>query len=233
MYYIIFTIGRTGSSLLVNVLNQFDGVTFSGEIYNLGLFDKMNQGKDITLGLFGIFSNKGNLIKGRLKNSPIYMPPSTNYRKYFRKPGKFSKEYHELKTLEEKMEFIMPKDKKIVGCKMLANAKNFRWFLTFKKIVPMFKVIILIREDTEALRDSMRRAGWGGWKRIDLEKENREYNEIYEENKGRMYLVSYEDMKMRNKRWKGLFKYLGIKYDGEKVNRGFRMVCSYASSIIK
>jgi hypothetical protein len=214
----------------VNILNKYKNVTIAGEIYNLGLFEKLNSDKEPTLGLFQIFNNKSNKIKGKFSFNPLYLPKNTNYHSFFNKPDKFYENFKKLRTLEERIKYIMPKNE-IIGCKILANAKNFRWFTNFKNLFPMFKVIVLVRENTDELRDSMKRAGWGGWKTIDLKKENEEYKKIYDEYKDSMYLLSYEDILARNKRFKGLFNFMGLKYSEDNVRLGSTKICSYASSM--
>lgn len=231
--FIIFTIGRTGSSLLVNILNQYKEVTVAGEIYKLDLFSCLNRGdKDISINKFQIFNDNNNKIKGRLPSSSIYFPKNTNYHKYYNKPEKFKEEFDKLKTNKERLEYIMPQNK-IVGCKILANSKNLKWFLGFENIIKHFKIILLVREDIKDLEDSMKRAGFitSKSKKIDLQKENDEYKKIYEENRERMYYLTYDDIINISERYVGLYNFIGMEHNKNNTIVGLNTICSYASSL--
>lgn len=231
--YIIFTIGRTGSSLLVHILNKFKDVTFSGEIFSGDLFSRINrEDKRIPLGVFKVFTNKKYIINGRLSNSPIYLPKRTNYSKYLKRPHTFLNEFNKLETVKERLEFIMPLNK-VVGCKILTKGRGVKDFLKLKNM-KCFKIILLIREDVKACIKSMKRARFikPDGDIPDICYENKEYKKIYDENKDRVYLLSYEDIVNRSDRFKGLFDFMNIKYNDRLVIDGSSIVCSYASSLI-
>lgn len=233
MFILLFTIGRTGSCLLVNILNNYNNISFAGEIYNIQYMQKLSSDKKVTIKDFRVFDRKS-ILRGGRQDQPNFMPRNTNYHKYLRKPGKFMVEYNKMETIPDKLKYIMPQNE-ISGCKMLGNSKALRWFLSFKNIEKHFKIILLIRENTDELRDSMKRAGFSSWKTVNLNKENREYKRVYEENKenGRMFLLSYEDIINQNKKFRELFKFINIEYSDNLVIKGLNTVCSYASSIIE
>lgn len=226
--FIIFTIGRTGSSMLINILNNFEDVTFSGEIYNIKLLKKMNSDEEFGINDFEVFTDKAILMTGKTSKNPLFFPRNTNYYKNFYNPKKFLTGFMENKTRLEKLKYLMPLNK-IVGCKILANSKVIKDFLKhYKNITTHFKIILLIRNNTDALRNSMKRAGFNSYKYVNLEEENLEYKKINEENEG-IYLLSYEDILNRNKKFKDLFNFIGVKYDDRRVSQKFSEVCSYAS----
>lgn len=235
--FIIFTIGRTGSSLLVNILNKFKDVTFSGEIYNIQLLMKMNRGEELNMEDFSqIFKKIERTDKsthtdikkiGGKSCSPLYFPKDTNLYKYHNHPGKFIKNLKEKNTILEKLKYIMPLNK-VIGCKILASYKVVDDFLNCN-ISKHFKIILLIREDIDKLQDSMKRASF---KNINLEMENREYKRIDMGDEG-IYLLSYEDILKRNENFRGLFKFINVGYSNKLVSDGFKEICSYASSLNK
>lgn len=226
--FIIFTIGRTGSTLLINILNKFEGVTFSGEIYNIELLRKMNNINNIMrIEDFTILQNNSNLMRGTKSNHVNYFPRNTNYYKYFHKVDQFLCNYNRQTTIKDRLKFIMPLDK-ISGCKILTNSKVVKDFFLNYKISKEFKVILLIRENVDRLRDSMKRAGFGSYRRVNLEKENLEYKKLSD--KENTYLLTYEDILKQNSRFNGLFDFIGIKNDRSKVIKGMNEICSYASS---
>ena len=223
--FIIFTIGRTGSSMLINILNNFEGVTFSGEIYNLQLLRKLNVDGKIGLNDFHIFT-KYLIRTSESRKDPIYMPKNTNYRKYFKSPKKFMDEFNEQETRLDRLKYIMPIDK-VVGFKMLVRSDVIEDFLKYKNLLKHFKIILLIRNNIPALRNSMKRAGFSGYKTINLEEENRNYKRISKENDN-IYLLSYEDILNRNQQFKDLFNFIGVEYNDKRVGERFGEVCSYA-----
>lgn len=225
--FIIITIGRTGSCLLVNILNKFKDVTCTGEIYNIQYLEKLNRNDLITINDLRILNDKNNINRGRRESQPNFIPKNTNYHKYFQKSFDFMKEYNKRKTILEQLEYIMP-DSKISGCKMLGNSSALKLFLSLTNIRKHFKIILLIREDTEKLRASMKRASFPSWNTVNLEKENSEYKKIYQENKD-IYLISYEDILKRNNNLKGLFKFINVVYSDNLVIKGLKTICSYAN----
>lgn len=225
--FIIFTIGRTGSSLLINILNNFEDITFSGEIYNIQMLRKMNGDEKIDLNDIRIFSQKDLKKKGGCAKNPLYFPKNTNYHKYFDHPDRFIKKFEEKKTRLEKLKFLMPQNK-IVGCKLLAKSDTIKDFLdNYKNITKHFKIILLVRNNVDALRNSMKRAGFCSYKYVKLEEENLNYRKISEEYSN-TYLLSYEDMLNRNEKFKGLFKFIGVPYSNRTVLKRFYEICSYA-----
>lgn len=229
MVFVIFTIGRTGSTLLINILNKFEGVTFAGEIYSLDLLDRINGSKPIRLGNLNVLINR-NKLRVRSSCDTNYIPRNTILYKYFRKPHKLIQLLENYKTVDGRLKVLLPEDK-IVGFKLLGNANKFEWFSNFKNLP--FKIIVLVRENIDELRGSMKRAGFSNWRKVDLEGENRRYKEIYNKNKDRMYYVSYEDILRKTKRFKNLFKFMNIEYDNNLVISGMSDICSYASSYKK
>lgn len=231
--YIIFTIGRTGSSLLVHILNKFQGVTFSGEIYTLDLLARINrEDKRIPIEAFKVFGNKNILLNGRYSNSSVYFPNRTNYAIHLKRKELFIKKFHKIENVNKRLKFIMPIDK-ISGCKILTKSEGIKNFLNMEKLKDI-KIILLVRDDIKAQLKSMKRAGFikANGKEPDINYENKEYRKIYKENKGRVYYLSYEDMVNRTDRFKRLFKFMNIDYDEKKVISGSSIVCSYASSLI-
>ncbi len=229
--FIIFTIGRTGSSLLVNILNKYNNVTFAGEIYNLNLLRRINDNKEIRITDFKIFDHKYNKKIGVLSTHALYFPKNTNYFKYFEKQNIFMEEFNSKNGKLEKIKYIMPEDEK-VGLKILTTSKNIEFFLEWD-ISKYFKIILLIRENTNSLRKSMKKAGFYSYKTVNLKKENDKYREIYKNNKmfHNIFLLSYEDMLKNTNNFKNLFEFLNIKTDDKLIKCGFNEICSFASSL--
>lgn len=226
--FIIFTIGRTGSSMLINILNNFENVTFSGEIYNIQLLRKLNNlNNKMNLIDFRVFESKELKRKGLSSKNPLYFPRNTNYHKYFHSPNKFLKEFGEQKTIFDRIKYVMPQDK-IVGCKLLAKSSTVEDFLKYKNVMKHFKIILLVRNNIDALRNSMKRAGFCSYKYVKLDEENMNYKRINEENDN-TYLLSYEDILNKNENFKNLFKFIGVPYNQTHVDKRFGEVCSYAS----
>lgn len=231
--YIIFTIGRTGSSLLVHILNKFKDVTFAGEIYTLDLFARINRGdKRIPIDAFNVFNNKNIILNGRYSNSSVYFPQRTNYAINMKRKEKFLEKFHKIDNVEKRLKFIMPIDK-ISGCKILTKSEGIKNFLKMDNLKDI-KLILLVREDIKAQLKSMRRARFikSNGREPNIEYENNEYKKIYNDNKSRIYYLTYEDIVNRRNRFKGLFKFMKLDYDEKKVISGLSIVCSYASSLI-
>lgn len=139
------------------------------------------------------------------------------------------KEFNEKKTIVDKLKYIMPLSK-ISGCKILANSEVVENFLK-KDIAKNFKIILLIREDIDKLRNSMKKAGFRSYKYVNLEGENKSYRRMGVDNKN-VYLLSYEDIVGKTQRFKRLFEFIGVGYDEKRVSSGMGEVCSYASSLV-
>ena len=234
--FIIFTIGRTGSTLLTYILNQYRGVTAAGEIFSYDLLRNIFNGGKPNKEVFNhIFNNKMSYqVRGSSRTCPTYMPKNCNYYKYFDNTDKFMEEINKLESVEDRLKFLMPQDN-IVGFKVLASTKRVEDFLKWKNIKNV-KIILLVREDLIKLRKSMVNAGFVNKhlprKHESLRMENDGYKKIYDENKSNTYYLSYEDIINKRERFKKMFDFLGIKYNDKNTDRGLNTLCSYATTFV-
>ena len=70
----ILTIGRTGSTLLMYMLNQIDDVTISGEIYNIDVFNAIDDNKVSDWDRF--FNDRVVKYKRPSPTDPSFLPPN-------------------------------------------------------------------------------------------------------------------------------------------------------------
>ena len=221
---VIVTIGRTGSTLLQNILNQVSNSRILGELYPKRLLKKLIKKGDVKVDIndFNIKSRKGNYNK---PNHPFYVPVNFNIRNNI---DEFNNKNVSNLSPTERLKILLPKDRQNVGFKILIEHEEIEEIILNYDI----KFLFLIR-DKMSIINSMKRAGFK--KSIKYVNENIDnYKEIYNKYKDtkKIFLIDYNDIVISNDNFKNMFKFLNINYDSQKIKESKRILCSYAQSNI-
>jgi hypothetical protein len=214
---IIITIGRTGSTLLMNMLNINNKINILGEIYPLRLLEKILDHEKINRTDF----KEKNQLK-HIKTSPFYIPLNFNLESIIEN---YNDNITEDMTPTEKIFSLLPKNKN-VGFKLLCDYDKIEFLLKNYDA----KFIFLIRESS-GLEKSMKRSGFKK-KLKEINENNEKYIKIYNKHKNthKLFLIKYRDICNETQNFKDLYKFLDIEYNQEYISRTKKQLCSYAQS---
>jgi tetratricopeptide (TPR) repeat protein len=202
---LIITYGRTGSTLLQGMLNSLDGVTILGENDNafnhLFLYQKSIE-------------NLTKRIYAQTPSSPFFGADLVSSRSSLKNIRQLIKDYFERVTSEKCATCIGFKE-----VKYAENSETFIEYLEFlKKTFPNPAFVFLWRDHDEVLK-----SGW--WKTEDKVEKGRLLKEmeskalVFAEDKKCCFFVDYEDVKNISSNLKGLFSFLGAKFDRDKLEK--------------
>jgi hypothetical protein len=208
-YIFVITYGRSGSTLLMHILNSIDGADIKGENFNTlyPIFESVERARNSKLHI-----EKSLGINKDDTTNPWYGASHINVKNYAKNLAKvFEKEI--LKPSE---------NTRITGFKEIRylNINKNKLFLYFDFIYKAFPNSYFIF-NTRNLDDVVK-SGW--WKNhpesevktrlANFEKYMKEYNQIHPE---RSYAVHYDDYKENPEYFKELFSFLDEDFDLETI----------------
>lgn len=225
---LLITPGRTGSTLLINVLNHLGGV-FGGEVLGHEVFHKLGNGSAIQpsdLRVYPRVQQRGGKSVFADPTHPFHLPRTSHlYRDSFEvccyrvnqtsaPPSRFRAFFHE---------------SGVVGCKMLANALQVGPLLD-AATASGFAVILLVRDPT-SLAASCRRAYFGHYESIaDSTAVIDAYRQAcaHYSHRGNLHLLEYRDLEEGGPRLRSLVAQLGLTWNNTRYQRAKQYRCSYA-----
>lgn len=220
-HFLICTIGRTGSTLLVHILNTQKNVSVCGELFGDIFFKKLSENKKINNKDIRIFTNY-KFITDR-KTSPFYTPHNIVFKKI--KNNDLGELLVENKNV---INNLFPQDK-ISGAKCLIKTETVESMINSKHI--NIKLILLIRNPDDTIR-SMKKSGFGGKKYTldSIKKYNKKMIEISEKYPNETFLINYDDIININSKLKKLFNFLNIEgFNNSIIECCLQTRCSYGN----
>ena len=226
----ICTIGRTGSTLLMYTLDQFNDISICGELYGANFFHRIMHNEKINYHNLRGKGYKKEYLNGQLTNTshPFHVTNDSIF--YLYEKDEIDDILDKLNTSKERLEFMLPNNK-VRGCKLLTRGLFILEMLQSYELKDM-KFILLIRE-ANAVMASMKRAGFKRYNINKVKEQNKLYKEINEQYPERTFLINYKDIINKNDNFKNLFKFINVEYNNDLVERGLSIVCSYGSQYHK
>jgi hypothetical protein len=222
---IISTFGRTGSTLLMNILNNSKNITITGELYGYGFLRKLIDNEKILFEDLNISRFKSSNINRKYKLkvfssiNPFFVPRNCIfYNEYI---NNIRTNINKLNNKTEIIDYLLPNNK-LKGMKIVLESKKIRYILENDEET---KIILSIRNPEETYK-SMQRCKI----KISIgiiENEMEEYKKINKEYPKNTFLISYEEIIKNGLKIKELCKFLNIKFDNKKYKKSLKKICSY------
>ncbi|MBN2700260.1 MAG: sulfotransferase [Methylothermaceae bacterium] len=221
---LIITYGRTGSTLLMGLLNAIPGVLIRGE--NMNICVGLYQAWQSLLAVDKHLSKTGQLDNSRHSTHPFFGGAELDKRKFIR----------DARNLIEKQ--LVPHSKKDVHCwgfkevrylpHSLGGAAHLSSYLEFLNILMPAPAFLILTRDHAAVLDS------GFWKnRTDKEAIRKQMSDFETETLAWMkhrqnaFLIDYQDVIANNERLKMLYDFIGVSYCAQTVRRILEKPHSY------
>lgn len=220
------TIGRTGSTLLINILNQFNEISICGELYGTNFFHRIMNEEDICYRNLRGNGYKKEYLNTQLTNTshPFHVTKDSVF--YLYEKDEIDNKLNNIHTSKERLDFMLPNNN-VRGCKLLTKG-DFIISMLDSYILKDMKFILLIRE-ASAVMASMKRAGFKRYNINKIKEQNKLYKEINKQYPERTFLINYKDIINDNNNFKELFRFINVNYNNELVEIGLSIVCSYSS----
>lgn len=219
----IVTYGRTGSTLLMGVLNSIENVIIRGENLNVckGIFDSYST-------LCKLKKDYGNEVKSVTK--PFFGAHLSSEEKFL----------IDARTLI-KNQLDISKDNVCWGFKEVRyttkdltdeNGYIIKKYLDFmNKLFPNALFVFLIRDFSEVSKSGF----WEGVEKVRLEKIIKDFEDdcvFWSKNKPNSYWLDYADIVHMNQKFRDLFDLLGVEFKEENIKKVLIAEHSYANKKI-
>ena len=226
----ICTIGRTGSTLLMNTLNQFQEISICGEMYGHSFFHRIINEEEIYYQNLRGNGFKKEFLNTQLRNTshPFHVTDDSVF--YLCSRREINAMLLTLTTSKERLDLLLPQNK-IRGCKLLTQA-DFILNMLESYVLKDMKFILLIRDAGQVMA-SMKRAKFKKYTIAKVIYQNKLYKEIHKQYPERTFLINYKDIVNNNNNFKDLFKFIGVKYNNKLTEQGLSILCSYGSQYHK
>lgn len=225
-FVIICTIGRTGSSLLINILNHLESTCFCGELIGENALLKLRNKEKITYEDLRISTyDSFHLKKINTRGNQYYCPKNCLFTKLT--PNDISEKLLKANNAKDVLNTLLNSDSKTKGFKVLIGPYQLSKIINSSEL-KFCKFILLIRQN--GLKESLIRGNFQIYENSNLAKESTEkYIQFYNENKNNknIHLLSYEDITEKNENFKKIIQKIGCKYDEEKIELACKTKCSY------
>lgn len=227
-YIIILTPGRTGSTLLMSILNtSLDNNSIYGE-FKISPLIILND-------LFESLDNYKNSLNNLFKNSTINKNMTHPYYKSSNLLNRdwFDENLKYIDVLKNNIlfNFFKPKDK-ISGYKQLLDGENVENDINILKNILKnsnnIYFLINTRDTTELYNSYKRKTEFNRKLKFDIDKSFEELNIFYERNKDRVFKIDYSEfIDVNNENLKKMFDFFKLNFNKEQIKNTLKIKHSY------